>query len=69
MDDCPSCDFCEVMPDGTLFCAIREVQVHHGETCDNYDRDVFIAVRKDNWFGFKGKGKSKDKVRFSAKHD
>lgn len=57
MDGCPNCDFCEVLSDGTLFCAVHEIQVHHDGRCEQYDHGVLIAVKKGEWFG----GKSKDR--------
>ena len=36
MESCPSCDFCEVMPDGTLMCAIRDEQTHGWDWCRDW---------------------------------
>lgn len=36
MESCPSCDFCEVMPDGTLMCAIRDEQTHGWGWCPDW---------------------------------
>ena len=36
---CPSCDFCEVTPDGMLICALHDEQVHGDETCDCWQNE------------------------------
>lgn len=41
--DCSSCSYSEVMPDGSLFCAIYEQQTHGNENCPSWSNEnVFI---------------------------
>lgn len=41
-ETCPFCDFSEVMYDGMLFCAIRDEQVHGGQTCDFWQHECGV---------------------------
>lgn len=43
-ETCPDCNFCEVMPDGSLFCALFEMQVHGDQSCQAWlsDDGLFI---------------------------
>lgn len=54
-ETCPDCDFCEVMSDGSLFCALLEMQVHGDQSCQAWlsDDDLFIDAG-DIGFGEEG---------------
>lgn len=56
-DNCPDCDLCEVLADGSLFCALLEEQVHGDQRCMHWikDSNLFIKTAK----GFRV-GKEKD---------
>lgn len=44
---CQDCDFCEVMSDGFLFCALLETQVHGDQSCQAWSNDdLFIDVEE-----------------------
>ena len=51
-DSCQDCSFCEVMPDGSLFCALYEQQVHGDQSCNFWmnDPDVFVEIERG--FGY-----------------
>lgn len=38
MDTCPDCDFCEVLADGSTYCALYDELVDESGCCDDYQR-------------------------------
>lgn len=36
MDGCVTCDLCEVMPDGSAYCALYDETVDEDGCCDDY---------------------------------
>ena len=49
MRDCSDCNFCEVMPDGSLFCAVRDEHVHQDTTCDLWCDDLLMNISKEEY--------------------
>lgn len=49
MHDCSDCNFCEVMPDGSLFCAVRDERVHQDTTCDIWRDDLLMNIPKEEY--------------------
>lgn len=49
MHDCSDCNFAELMPDGSLFCAVRDECVHSGMTCDLWCNNLLIDVSKEEY--------------------
>lgn len=53
MESCPECNLCEVMQDGSLFCALLEQNVHGDQTCQYWlnDPELFIKVEEGIGYG------------------
>lgn len=45
-ESCAECDLCTLMPDGSLFCALKETQAHGYMSCDDWmdSPDIFITI-------------------------
>lgn len=47
-DSCRDCDMSEVMPDGSLFCAVYDRSVHGDESCGEWidEPEIFIGIQR-----------------------
>lgn len=46
---CADCDLVEVMPDGSLFCAVLDTGVHSDTVCDFWCNDLLVNVPKEEY--------------------
>ena len=49
MECCGNCDFCEVLPDGALFCALRDEHVHGNHVCSDHQQET-RRIDGDEWY-------------------
>lgn len=49
MHDCSDCNFAELMPDGSLFCAAHDEYVHSDMTCDLWCNNLLMDVSKEEY--------------------